>query len=68
MKQVALKAVSPLVDALEEQRDRARDAEAQLESLKKEQQKSSAWARQLNISQEKAKFKTPTDKRAIEYL
>ena len=68
MREVALKAVSPLCDIIEGERGRARELEAELEALKRDQQKASAWARQLKINQEKSKFKTPADKRAIEYL
>ena len=46
----------------------SRMAAQHCESLAKANARTERWSRDLRITQEKAKYKTPADKKAIEYL
>lgn len=46
----------------------ARLASQQCEALAKSYAKTERWSRDLRINQEKAKYKAPADKKAVEYL
>ena len=47
---------------------KARLASQQCEALAKSYAKTERWSRDLRINQEKAKYKAPADKKAVEYL